>query len=209
MPHSISIEERSLIYTVSQQVAIYLERSLALKNAHAKQLFCIRWKTFSRQSSDSVSQEFRNPMSSIIGAATAMENDQIVSNKTTRHQYLQQLYNSVDSLNRIIDNFLDMSRLSSGFLTLQESSHQIEEVIESVIDNLQHHLVKHQIRISIPKGFPALTFDFPLMEIVFTNLILNAAEYSPPDTMIEIEAKQEEWQTVDLCLGPRPRHSPG
>lgn len=187
---TVTIEERSLLYQVSQQVAVYLERSL-LKEKARKAAFLQQVENIHQAILDSVSTEFRNPMSAIIGVAKAMESDEVFENKSVRYQFLNQLHMSVESLNRIVDNFLDMSRLSSGFLTLDENLHHIEEVLELAIDTLQHHLFKHQISINIPKGLPPLMFDFPLMEIVFTNLLLNAAEYSPPDSLIEIRAEVE------------------
>jgi len=50
--------------------------------------------------------------------------------------------------------------------------------------------------IDIPEGMPLVKLDFGLMEQVFTNLLFNAALYTPPESVIMLSAKIEDKNCI-------------
>jgi two-component system, OmpR family, sensor histidine kinase KdpD len=64
----------------------------------------------------------------------------------------------------------------------------IEEVIGSSIHMLGSALCNHTVQVKVPADLPLLRFDSLLMERVFANLFENASKYSPPNSVIALEA---------------------
>jgi signal transduction histidine kinase len=68
--------------------------------------------------------------------------------------------------------------------------HSLEEVVGAGIQYLGQSLTAHHtVRVRIAPDFPLLEMDAILMERVFSNLLENAAKFSPPGSAIEIEAR--------------------
>jgi two-component system sensor histidine kinase KdpD len=81
-----------------------------------------------------------------------------------------------------------MTRIESGFMSVNKQLHVFEEVIGSALRQLAPVLGKRRVQVSLPEDFPLVPMDDVLLQQVFINLIENAQKYSPPDTIIEIAA---------------------
>jgi len=92
-------------------------------------------------------------------------------------------------MNRFITNLLDMTRLESGILKLNQEWCDIQDVVGVALREIQEILQERHLQIEIPPGLPLVKADFALMEHVMINLLENAAKYSPPDGSITISAR--------------------
>ena len=90
---------------------------------------------------------------------------------------------------RIAENAKAMAKLSSGLITFKKSLQEIEKWIRACCEEIQQSLRLHHIQIHVPKNIPRIAFDFSLMTILLRHLLINAIEYSPPHSTIEIEAE--------------------
>jgi len=102
--------------------------------------------------------------------------------KEVSHQLLE----ASDRLNRVIENLLDMSRLNSGMLALKLEWHDVNDLISVTVKKLEKNLAHHVIKTHLPSDLLLLDIDFRLMEHALSNLLLNAAAYSPRGTEIHL-----------------------
>ncbi|MFI5390330.1 MAG: sensor histidine kinase, partial [Bacteriovoracales bacterium] len=102
----------------------------------------------------------------------------------------QNLQEAGTRLNRIIENLLDMSRLDSGIYSLDIQWHDFNDLLGITIKKLANPLAKHKIKIQIQDEIPLVQIDFRLMEHAISNLLVNAAMYTPPGSEIEIKIKK-------------------
>jgi two-component system sensor histidine kinase KdpD len=88
----------------------------------------------------------------------------------------------------LVNNLLDMARLESGQVRLNLQWQLLEEVVGSAVKSREHLLAAHRLEIELPKDLPLVKFDAVLIERVLSNLLENAAKYTPPGSRIRIEA---------------------
>jgi two-component system sensor histidine kinase KdpD len=181
-------EEENLLATVAQQVAISMERELLQERSRQAERLEESERLY-QTILNSISHEIRTPLTAIIGSASALQDDGIIANSENRAQLLRELTGNAERLNRMVTNLLDMSRLSSGVLSLKRDWHDINDLIASVMGEYRDTLLRHSVITSIPDEFPLMYVDFGLFEQALSNLLINAAAYTPPASTIDIEAR--------------------
>jgi two-component system sensor histidine kinase KdpD len=100
-----------------------------------------------------------------------------------------------------------MAKLSAGALGIKKGKHNISELITVCCENAAKLLNSHTFKIQIEENLPLLDFDFSLIEILLSNLISNALEYSPPKSTVEIEARRYE-NTLILSIADEGKGIP-
>jgi len=79
---------------------------------------------------------------------------------------------------------LDMARLQSGTVRLRREWQPLEEVVGASLRHSAAALGEHQVELRLPADLPLLHIDAVLMERVLSNLLENAAKYSPAGSRI-------------------------
>lgn len=86
----------------------------------------------------------------------------------------------VNRLTSLIDDLLDVSRISAGKLSLNTERLRLSELVEEVIANYRHQLKEKKIPLEVDLDETlAGEFDRVRIEQVFINLLTNAAKYAP------------------------------
>ncbi len=137
---------------------------------------------------NSISHDLRTPLASITGALTSLLDNHSNLNDTTRKELLETAYEGSDSLNRLVGNLLDMTRMEAGALKIYRKPCELRDILGASLEQLKDKARSRSIRIDIPRDFPEVPMDFSFMMKVFFNLIDNAIKYSPKDTQIDIKA---------------------
>lgn len=187
-PRSLQPEEVNLLQTICQEVANYVERTFR-EEKDRKAEYMNQIEKIQHTILNSISLEFRNPLYSIKGAARELKNPELTKNEVLHSRKIQQIEESSNNLSHIIDNVLAMSQLSSGFLTIKKELHDIRNLIDACLINVQKNLEKHVVQVQVEENLPRIRFDFTLMELLLCNLLINAAEYSSPGKSIFIVSK--------------------
>lgn len=184
----LQLEEIHLLQTICQEVANYVERTFR-EERDRKMEYMGQVEKIQHAILNSISLEFRNPLSSIKGATRELKNPELTKNVALHSRKIQQIEESSNNLSRIIDNVLAFSRLSSGFLKVNKELHDIRGLIDACLINVKKNLEKHVVKVTIEDNLPRVYFDFSLLELLLCNLLINAAEFSPIGKMIIISAK--------------------
>jgi two-component system sensor histidine kinase KdpD len=137
---------------------------------------------------NSLSHEFRTPIATIIGATDNLLELPSRLSVTDSRRLLTEISHASLRLNRQVENLLNTSRLESGFIQPKKDWCDIQELVSATIQHLEESLVCHEVRTEIRKGLPLVRLDYGLMEQVLTNLLYNAALYTPEGSLIRIQA---------------------
>lgn len=135
-----------------------------------------------------VAHDLRTPLATIKTGATNLLNPRMVWTEEDRREFLQVISSQVDHINHLVGNLLDMSRIEQGHLRLNKEPHRIGDVIETVLERLQPVLSEHPVDTKLDPNIPAVPMDVVEIDEVLTNLLENAAKYTPPSTPIHISA---------------------
>jgi two-component system sensor histidine kinase KdpD len=139
---------------------------------------------------NSVSHEFRIPVTTIMGASDTLLSEKY--SEEDQQKLLQEINIASIRLNQLVENLLNISRLESGHLTVKLNWYDFQDLINKVIHRLSKELSFYELKIQVPAELPMLKIDFGLMEQVLHNLLLNITQYVPRQTLIELKVELKD-----------------
>ncbi|NLS91625.1 MAG: DUF4118 domain-containing protein [Planctomycetaceae bacterium] len=200
-------DARRLLDTCATQIALALERDMLAEESQEARVQVESEKLRSSLLS-TVSHDLRTPLAGIAGASSSLAESFELLDGATRRELLETIGDESARLTRLVENLLNMTRLSGGRIAIDKQWHPVDEVVGSALSRLQQQLGERQVDIAIPADLPLGHFDAVLMEQVLINLIENAAKYSPPASAISIEAEDLddgiELRVLDRGIGLPP-----
>jgi PAS domain S-box-containing protein len=150
-----------------------------------------------------LSHELRNPLAPILNAALLLR---LHSNRNRlqgiENPILQQsatiIERQVGQLTHIVDELLEVSRITTGRIQLQQSPVALGAVIENAIGTVRSLIDqrKHELTVSLPTQVIWVNADAARFEQVVVNLLTNAAKYTGESGHIWLTAAQEGEQAV-------------
>ncbi len=132
--------------------------------------------------------ELRNPLSPIVTALQLMR----LKDQSSREQDI--IERQVASLMRLVDDLLDVSRITQGKIDLRKTRTELAEVAARAIEMSSPMLEKkqQQLSVDIPARGCIVEVDPSRMAQVLANLLTNASKYSDANTQIEFKAARED-----------------
>jgi two-component system sensor histidine kinase KdpD len=91
-------------------------------------------------------------------------------------------------MNSLVNNLLDMARLQSGTVKLNRQWQPLEEVVGSALNSVRLVIAHHHVSVNLAEDLPLMELDAVLIERVLSNLLENAAKYTPRDSLIQVGA---------------------
>ena len=153
---------------------------------------------------DSVTHEFRTPLTSIKASAETLLSD-VELDKPQRKDLLAVINEESDRLNRLIGEAAEVAQLDSHQLELNFQPHQIREAIEAAVAKSRQSLQQHPLTFNIPDGLPTIRMDVERITEVLVHLLDNASRYSKPGTPIQITAELHDGEVITSVAD----HGPG
>jgi PAS domain S-box-containing protein len=99
---------------------------------------------------------------------------------------------------RLIDDLLDVSRITRGKLELRRSEVRLADVVQNAVDATRPAIDEagHQLRVTLPEQPVFLYVDPNRLTQVLSNLLHNAAKYTPPGGHIELSAEARDGEVA-------------
>ncbi|VVM07442.1 partial two-component system, OmpR family, sensor histidine kinase KdpD, partial [Methylacidimicrobium cyclopophantes] len=113
--------------------------------------------------------------------------------------YLEEIASASTRMNRLVENLLDMARISSGGFTLKKEWCDVKDLVDAALRDTEKELKGRELRITVPSNLPLVRIDFPLVQQALTNLLLNAGMHTPPATPVELTV-EEDRSRGQLCI---------
>jgi signal transduction histidine kinase len=136
-----------------------------------------------------ISHELRTPLTSIKGFASTLLANDVTWDEASQRDFLKTIDQEADNLTDLIDQLLDMSRIQSGVMHVTPQRISLQDIVSAAMPQLEALAYKHDLRIAVPDTLPALWVDRQRIVQVLTNLVSNAAKYSPARTAIRLVAE--------------------
>jgi signal transduction histidine kinase len=159
-----------------------------------------------------LAHELRNPLAPIRTGIELLKSPTLPPADATRA--LSVLERQVAHLVRLIDDLLDVSRITADKLTLQRERVDIAEIITQAIDTSRPALTaaRHQLTVEVPPGPIVVVGDATRLTQVVANLLLNACKYTPKGGTITVTAivagGRVEVAVADNGIGIPPQFLP-
>uniref|UniRef100_UPI000E5B8FCD ATP-binding protein n=1 Tax=Caldimonas tepidiphila TaxID=2315841 RepID=UPI000E5B8FCD len=160
-----------------------------------------------------LAHELRNPLAPILNAVQLMhlKNNSADPQLKRVHGIIER---QVQHLGRLVDDLLDVSRITTGRIVLQKERVNLRTVLLSAVEASQPLIeaARHAFLLSLPQEPVHLEGDATRLAQVFLNLLNNAAKYTPAGGRIELEALRDGDQVVvrvkDNGVGILPERIP-
>jgi PAS domain S-box-containing protein len=135
-----------------------------------------------------LAHELRNPLAPISNAVQIMRVQG--PNGPNLIWSIEVIGEQIKHMTRIVDDLLDVSRITRGTVVLQKEPIALERVVELAVQASQPLLedYKHELRVSLPQHPIVLEVDPARFAQVLSNLLNNAAKYTPEGGRIELTA---------------------
>jgi two-component system sensor histidine kinase KdpD len=183
-------DEQSRLETIASQVGLVLERARLVEEASQGRALAESERMKATLLS-SVSHDLRTPLAVIKGAVTNLLDESVAWQPEPRRELLLSVNDEADRLNRLVGNLLDMSRIESDAPLPQRTAQDIGALIEQVVERLRPQISAHPLETDLPPDLPAAQANYTQIDQVLTNLIENAARYTPAGTPISVRASAE------------------
>ncbi|WP_265921273.1 PAS domain-containing hybrid sensor histidine kinase/response regulator [Cupriavidus nantongensis] len=151
-----------------------------------------------------LSHELRNPLAPVRSALTAMRlapGDSALAN-----QSLALIERQVTHLSRLVDDLLDIGRITSGRIELRTAPVELDEILALAIEGARPALDAKSQRVDV-QGAPGtirMDADKTRLVQVLQNLVLNASKFSPPGTVVTI-ATAVQNRTLEIRVTDQGR----
>ena len=150
--------------------------------------------------------ELRNPLSPILTALQLMKLRGSDGSERERTVIERQ----VSHLTRLVDDLLDVSRIARGKVELKEEIVELAEVVAKAIEMASPLLDQrtHTLDLNVPRRGLRVKGDSIRLSQIVSNLVTNAAKYTPPGGHITIRGTEERGEVVlrvrDTGMGIAP-----
>lgn len=183
---SLALEERELLETIADQVAVMVERYHLLQQAARAQVAEESERLY-KVIFDSVSHELKTPLAVITAATETLRQQQALLSSAAL-EITDDIQAAVIRLRRAVENLLGMSRIESGRLKLELHWCEVAELVQAAREQVADMLIQHRVRGTLGPELPLVKLDFGLMVHALSNVLANAAIYSPATSEIRISA---------------------
>jgi PAS domain S-box-containing protein len=189
-PHTPAERELRLLDLLARQAADLIERhqgEAELKKANRRKDEFLAM----------LGHELRNPLAPIV---TALHLMRLKNDKTTERER-NVIERQVNHLIRLVDDLLDVSRITSGKVQLKKQWIELSNIVNRAIETVSPLLEqrKHSLQLEVPSTGCEIYVDAERMAQVVSNLLTNAAKYTETDGKISIRAQQnKEW--IELAV---------
>lgn len=153
------------------------------------------------------SHQLRTPLTSIKGYLDMIIEGDLGKVTPTQKAVLKEAFSSSERMVRLINDFLNVSRLQTGKFVIDRQYDKLEDVLRQEVSLLKVVADQRNITLSttIDKGLPRVLMDTEKIRQVILNMIDNAIYYSRPDTKVCISLKKRgkfiEFKVKDTGIG--------
>ena len=138
-----------------------------------------------------LSHELRSPLAPISSAVQLLS---LQKNENKIQQEARQIIErQVMQLRHLVDDLLEISRITSGRVVLRQERITVSTIVEWAVEAVQPLVkeLRHELNVSMPPEPIWLNADAARLEQVLVNLLTNAAKYTDKGGHIKLTAQQE------------------
>ena len=141
-----------------------------------------------------MSHDIRTPMNAILGYSKLMEDELKGKDLPKISEYVDKLQKSGNILLSIINNILDMARIESGRMEVDENYANIEDIRQRLFDMFEDEAKKKNIDVKYTLNIEHkhVMADVTKVEEIFVNILSNAVKYTPSNGSITVDVDELE-----------------
>ncbi len=187
--------EMLMIQTVVSQISGAMQRETLYRQQEESKLR-IEKERLRNNLLRAISHDLRTPLTGIAGSASFIAD----SVKNLSEEQILSLVGDIRSdaqwLNNMVENLLNMTRISEGELVLKKQPEVVDDVVSEAYRRIERLKGERDISINMPDTVMEVPMDGRLVIQVLVNLLDNAVKYTPEHAHIDLRAYPESGYMV-------------
>lgn len=147
-----------------------------------------------------ISHELRTPLTPIMGWAKILRSSSV--DELTKTRGLEAIERNIKQQSLIIDDLIDLSKISTGKLELDKTGVELEKIVEQVIETVKPSAAARAIKITKHFATTATKIyadPYRIKQIVF-NLLSNAIKFSHKNGQVDISIDRNSAGNVNITV---------
>ncbi len=139
-----------------------------------------RLESVRRDFVSNVSHELRTPLASLKALTETLQEGALEDPPAAR-RFLLRMDDEIDNLTQLVHELLELSRIESGKVPLEQRATRPDELLGLVAERMQIQAARVglALRVECPPDLPLVSADMTRMEQVLVNLVHNAIKFTP------------------------------
>jgi K+-sensing histidine kinase KdpD len=210
-PVNFDEEYQALLVSVAQHCAQALERARLYEAAQKARAEAETANRLKDEFVSIVSHELRTPLSAMLGWASMLEKGSL--DAATAERAVRSIHDNATRQVRLVDELLDLSRLTSGRLTLVMEDVDLRSLLHGVVDSIIPSATAAGLELDVEAIPPVmLRGDARRLEQVFFNLLGNALKFTSRGgrvgLSVNVEPAEVQVRVCDTGAGIDPAFLP-
>ncbi|HBV13616.1 MAG TPA: hybrid sensor histidine kinase/response regulator [Brevundimonas sp.] len=177
-------------------IELYRQRMESLAQRNELEAYANALREADRRKNDFIAMlghELRNPIMALHAGLQLLQRQSDEERKAVIHARMEV---QAHHLSRLIEDLLDVARIDQGKISLQQERVSLQSIVDSAIDTSRPRIeaASHELTVSLPPEPVWLNGDFTRLSQVISNLLANAAKYTPREGRILLSVDVEQDQ---------------
>jgi PAS domain S-box-containing protein len=185
-------EELQLLEAMTHLAAIALERAEAQEALQRRADALAEADRRKDEFMAMLGHELRNPLAPMLTAVMLLP----TAESPQRTKICEMLGRQVRHMTRLLDDLLDVSRITRGKVQVCPQPLLLEDVLHRALDGVRLTTQQHRLSLELGSVSHLLRGDPARLEQVFVNLLNNAAKFTPPGGDITVSVSDEADRVV-------------
>jgi two-component system, OmpR family, sensor histidine kinase KdpD len=205
---TLPAEQLNLLETFAAQLASSLQRARLAEAAQAARLSAER-ALLRNTLLASISHDLRTPLSAIAGAGSLIAQPEYALNADRRTTLGRLIEHKARDMTQLLTNVLELVQIEFGGRALRSDWHTVDDLVALALRGSQSRLAQRRIVLKLPPDLPLISVEPTLIVQILSNLLENAAKYTPPGTTITIGAAAGDESILISVADDGPGFPPG
>ncbi len=205
---ALPAEQLHLLDAFAVQLALSLQRARLAKLAEAARIAADR-VLLRNTLLASISHDLRTPLSAIAGAGSLIAQPECALNVDRRTTLGLLIERKARDMSQLLTNVLELMRMESGSGALRADWHAIDDLVALALRSHEARLSQWRIVVHVQWDLPLVLVEATLIVQILSNLLENAAKYTPAGTTITISAAMRDGTIVLTVADDGPGLPPG
>jgi two-component system sensor histidine kinase KdpD len=205
---ALPTEQLNLLDAFAAQLALSLQRA---RLAEAAQVARISEERALLRNTllASISHDLRTPLSAIAGAGSLIAQPEYALNADRRTTLGYLIERKARDMSQLLTNVLELMQMEFGNGALRSDWHAIDDLVSLALRANEARLAQLRISLDLPADLPLVMVEATLIVQILSNLLENAAKYTPPGTTVTISAAAHEKHISLVVADDGPGFPPG
>ncbi len=183
----------------------HLQNSLAQANMRMLELESQQASSLSVEQAEiiaSISQELRQPMSSIVGYTDLLLGESVGILGSLQRKFVERIKASTERIGSLIDDLIQITSIESGLMSLKPEPIDLNLIIDNAMAYTGSQMREKNIslQLDLPKSLDPIYADREAVQQILIHLLQNAGAATPVEGTITLRVRTQKEEKQDFVL---------